>query len=75
MQNLESVAQKTAELPFDAPEFLPLLTPLNKISLNLFVQFIRTFMQNLETIAKKIAELLLDTPEIPLLESVAQKIA
>ena len=58
MQNLESVAQKMAELPLDAPE-TPLLTPLTKkMSHNLSGQSIRMSMQNLESVAQKVAELL-----------------
>ena len=47
MQNIESVAQKMAELPFETPETPPSEAPDQKISHNLLRQSIRTSMQNL----------------------------
>ena len=61
MQNLETVPQKMAELPLDAPE------TLTKKSHNLSGQSIRTYMQTLDSVAQKTAELPLDASEIPLL--------
>ena len=90
MQNLETVAQKMAELPLDAPES-PLLMPLTKKkSHNLLRQFIRNSMQYLESVDQKMAELPLDVPDqkkshnllrqfirssMQNMESVAQKMA
>ena len=66
MQNLESVAQKMIELPLDAHETHPPLTPLTKKnSHNLSGQSIRISMQNLESVAQKTAELPYDDPENP----------
>ena len=57
---MESIAQKRAELPLDAPETPPSSdTPDQKKSHNLSGQSIRTSMQNLEAVAQKMAELLL----------------
>ena len=50
MKNLESVAQKMAELSLDAP--------YQKKSHNLLRQFIGRSMKNLESVAQKMAELL-----------------
>ena len=72
MQNLETVAQKIAELPLDAPE-TPLLTPLTKKYHNLLRQFIQSSTQNLESVAQKMAELPLDAPETPLLTSLNKR--
>ena len=57
MQNLESVAQKMAELPLDAPETPPSDAPDQKKSHNLSGQSIQTSMQNMESVAQKMAEL------------------
>ena len=57
MQNMESVAQKMAELPLDAPENPPFDTPEQKKSHNLSRQSIQTSIQNLESVAQKMAEL------------------
>ena len=73
MQNLESVSLKIAELPLDAPESTPLMTPLTKKSHNLLRQFIQSSMQNLESVAQKEAELPLDAPETPPSDAPDQK--
>ena len=58
MQNLESVAQKIADLTLDTPEPPHLLTPLtNFFSHNLFGQSIQTSTQNLESVAQEMSEL------------------
>ena len=73
MQNMESVAQKMAELPLDAPETPPSDAPDQKKSHNLSGQSIQTSMQNMESVAQKKAELPLDTPETPLLMPLTKK--
>ena len=66
MQNMESVAQRMAELLLDAPDTPPLVTPLTKKNFyNSSGQSIRTSMQNLESVAQKMAELPPDAPEHP----------
>ena len=56
MQNLESVAQKTAELLHNYVILNYVITKF--ILCNLSGQSIRTSMQNLESVAQKMAELL-----------------
>ena len=73
MQNLESVAQKLAELPLGAPETPPSDAPDQKNSHNLSGQSIQTSMQNLESVAQKMAELPLDAPETPPSDAPDQK--
>ena len=57
MQNLESVAQKMAELPLDAAETPPSEAP-DHFFHNLSGQYIQTSMRNLESVAQKMSELL-----------------
>ena len=52
MQNMESAAQKTAELPIDVPETPPSEAHDKKKSQHLLGQSIQTSMQNLESVAQ-----------------------